>query len=269
VADAPGDARAATFRSWLRRNRRETGTILVTLSLVVAGLAVLWFAKSVAGLEGEAILVALLVIPLVVYAVASGRLEELRGGGIEARFARVATATVTPDSRQLPVEAIYGVEKASPRQLPAVLDRLADETAPIGLTIVLGKDRYTRDALRKYLVALGQLPKFKFVVFVDPEGRFEAYMPHWLLGRLLEGPRSSAFVTALNEGLIGTIRRYPGVVRHAITTKHTNEHALREMERQGLEAIVVLDEERRVVGVVEREDVLSTMLLALSEQRGL
>jgi hypothetical protein len=268
VADAPGDAKEAGFRPWLGRNRREIATILITLSLVSGGLAVLWFAKSVAGLEGEAILVALLVTPLVVYAVASGRLEELRGGGIEARFARVATATVLPESTQLPVEAMYGVEKANPRQLPAVLDRLADETAPIGLTIVLGKDRYTRDALRKYLAALGQLPKFKFVVFVDLEGHFEAYMPHWLLGRLLEGPRSGAFVTALNEGLIGTIRRYPGVVRHAITTKHTNEHALREMERQGLEAIVVVDEERRVVGVVEREKVLSTMLLALTEQRG-
>lgn len=264
MAEAPGDPEPA----WLTRNRREIGTILLTLSLVGGGLAVLWFAKSVAGLEGEAILVALLIIPLVVYAVASGRLEEIRGGGIEARFARVATATVSPDSTQLPVDAMYGVEKANPRELPAVLDRLADETAPIGLTIVLGKDRYTRDALRKYLIALGQLPLFKFVVFVDLEGRFEAYMPHWLLSRLLEGPRAAAFVTALNEGRIGTIRRYPGVVRHAITTKHTNEHALREMEQQGLEAIVVVDEERRVVGIVERERVLSTMLLALSEQRG-
>lgn len=268
MADAPGDASSGWLGAWLRRNHREIATVLITLALVSAGLAVLWFAKSVAGLEGEAILVALLIIPLVVYAVASGRLEELRGGGIEARFARVATATVTPDSTQLSVEAMYGVEKANPRQLPAVIDRLADETAPIGLTIFLGKDRYTRDALRKYLAALGQLRTFKFVVFVDLEGRFEAYMPHWLLSQLLEGPHSGAFVTALNKGLIGTIRRYPGVVRHAITTKHTNEHALREMERQGLEAIVVVDEERRVVGVVEREKVLSTMLLALSEQRG-
>jgi hypothetical protein len=268
VVDAPGDAKAAWFRPWLRRNRREIATVLVTLSLVSGGLAVVWFAKSVAGLEGEGVLVALLVIPLVVYAVASGRLEELRGGGIEARFARVAAATVTPESTQLPVEAMYGVEKANPRELPAVLDRLADETAPTGLTIVVGKDRYTRDALRNYLAALGQLRTFKFVVFVDLEGRFEAYMPYWLLDRLLEGPRGGEFVRALNEGLIGTIRRYPGVVRDAITTKHTNEHALREMERQGLEAIVVVDEERRVVGVVEREKVLSTMLLALSEQRG-
>jgi hypothetical protein len=269
VVDAAGEAKAERFRPWLRRNRAQVSTVLVTLSLVVGGLAVLWFAKSVAGLEGDGVLVALLVIPLVVYAVASGRLEELRGGGIEARFARVASATVVPESAQLPVEAVYGVEKANPRELPAVLDRLSDETVPVGLTLVVRQGgRYTVPALRRYLAALGQLRTFKFVVFVDGEGRFEAYMPHWHLDAILAGPRGGAFVRDLNNGRIGSIRRYPGVVRNAITTKHTNEHALREMERQGLEAIVVVDEERKVVGVVEREKVLSTMILALSEQRG-
>jgi hypothetical protein len=71
------------------------------------------------------------------------------------------------------------------------------------------------------------------------------------------------FVRTLNSGRTKSLRTYPGIVTEAITTSHTNAHALREMDRLNLEALVVVNDAKRVAGIVERDQVLSKMLLAL------
>jgi len=68
----------------------------------------------------------------------------------------------------------------------------------------------------------------------------------------------------LNSGSARNLSLYPGIISDAITVAHTNAHALREMDRLNLEALVVVNAERRVAGIVERDQVLSKMLLALA-----
>jgi predicted transcriptional regulator len=71
------------------------------------------------------------------------------------------------------------------------------------------------------------------------------------------------FIDSVNEGQIAQVLRYPGVVKKTISTKSTNADALREMLEQNIEALVVIDERRKLRGVVEREQVLSRMMLSL------
>jgi predicted transcriptional regulator len=57
--------------------------------------------------------------------------------------------------------------------------------------------------------------------------------------------------------------RYPGIVSRTITTKTTNIDALKEMTAQDLDALVVTDDQM-VKGVVEREQILSRLILAIA-----
>jgi hypothetical protein len=157
------------------------------------------------------------------------------------------------------------VEKADPAALKQVLDEY-DASEPIVMTVpVDGRGRYTRRALLEYLNTLGHLRTFKFVVFLDGDGAFVGYAPNWLVRGFLERRGlAEEFVRTLNSGRTKSLRTYPGIVTEAITTSHTNAHALREMDRLNLEALVVVNDEKRVAGIVERDQVLSKMLLALA-----
>jgi len=112
--------------------------------------------------------------------------------------------------------------------------------------------------------ALSQYRTFKFVVILDHENKFVAYIPS---GTMLQILRMEAlgdeFVRIINDGNIGELRRYPGVVTRTISTDSTNVDALREMTAQNLEALVVIDKDRNLKGVVEREQLISKMLLGI------
>lgn len=143
--------------------------------------------------------------------------------------------------------------------------RELNEAEPIVMVMELGKrDYYQRELLLRYLDILSQFRNFKFIVFVDASKRFTAYMPSWAVKGLLSSPElGNAFIHAVNEGITHELFRYPGVVGETIHTHSTNAEALREMMRQILEALVVTDENNQLMGMVEREQILSRMMLSL------
>ena len=51
-----------------------------------------------------------------------------------------------------------------------------------------------------------------------------------------------------------------------LNTEGTNAEALRKMAALNLEALAVVDRDRDLMGVVEREDVVSRMVLELVDQ---
>jgi hypothetical protein len=237
----------------------------LSLLFLLVGLLIVWFAKAAMAFEGDAVYVALLVIPFAAYAVLSGRVAEVKGpGGWEARFAEVATATVDPSSETLPVEELQVVAKMGTDALSMMQERI-DESEPIVMTMRVGGTRYSPRAVRLYLDTLSHFPNFKFVVFLDGWDRVLGYMPQWALKALLADPQlGRRFLGDLTAGRVKSLLMFPGIVRKTISENEPNSRALQEMEEQNLEALVVTDETRLLKGVVEREQVLSRMMLALT-----
>jgi CBS domain-containing protein len=138
----------------------------------------------------------------------------------------------------------------------------------LSLTVAKAPNYYQRYALDQYVRALSAFRNFKFVLIVDKSGSFVAFAPQWAIGRLLQGLDGDRFVGALNEGRIAELRAYESIVTQTITTQATNAEALSAMERNNLEAIIVLDPaDRRPVGVVERDRLLTKMVLGLAKPR--
>jgi hypothetical protein len=255
-------------REILRAPDREIRAVVVAVLFLLLGFAILWFARAVLGIQGEAVLVALLLVPLLTYLVASGRLEGLgSAGGLEARLARIARDPAQPaadriEPSALELQAVFNDGFAAIKQLRQDLS----EARPIILVLELGKlDFYHVEPLLRYLESLSQFRNFKTVAFVEKDGQFVASMPSWAVLSLLSNPDSGEeFIEVLNKGHKAALFRFPGLVRETLGSQATNAEALRVMARQNLEAIVSVDENNRLRGVVEREQVLSRIVLALT-----
>jgi CBS domain-containing protein len=249
---------------------RELGSLVVSVVISVLFLALGFLAvllsKELLKLESEVSLVFLLLAPIIIYLIFSGRLTEFRAGGLEAKFVSIANMSVELSSETIEpsVNEMEIVAKGGARELQRQLQRL-DESKPIILTLTLGKEGYyNQEVWLRYMEALSQYRNFKFVVVLDQENDFLAYIPAWAMLQILKmGALGYEFVWIINEGKIRELRQYPGVVTKTISTKSTNLEALREMTDQNLEALVVIDEKRKLKGIVEREQVLSKLLLGM------
>lgn len=248
------------------QSKSEGVAIGIAVGSLVLGFMVVWLARTlIASIDGS-VLIALILLPLIVYLSASGKLAEFKApGGIEAKFAQAAAESVSPASETVAYDNPQVVAKEGVRNLIERKAKEIDESKPIVMTMGIGgQAQYNALDVEQYMKVLSQFRNFKFVVFLDREEAFVAYMPSWALSQLVQVPDlASEFLGAVNQGQVAQVLRYPGVVSRTISTKSTNAEALREMLQQNIEALVVIDDQRKLRGVVEREQVLSRMMLSL------
>jgi hypothetical protein len=134
-----------------QKGDQEKRAILLAFLFLAAGFVILWFAKAVLKIEGEAILIALLLTPLLVYLILSGKLEEFKGpGGLEAKFAKVAGETISTASEEvrLSVEEMQIVEKEGLMLLERKRQEL-NEAQPIVMIMELGKRSFIKERLSR------------------------------------------------------------------------------------------------------------------------
>ncbi len=254
------------FDEWMK-DKREQRAALVTLIFLGGGFLALWVVKSVLGIDADSVFIAMLLLPLIVYFVVSGRISELKTpGGLEAKFREAAGAIVSPESEKVEPADVQVAPKAAPTIRTVTPVKKPDDSKPIILTVTVGKgtEGYTRDELLQSVEIFSQYRNFKFVVFLNHENKFVSCMPAWAARSLLQKESlGNEFVQFLNDGEVNALQQYPGIIQKTITTEMTNLEALEEMTRLNIEALIVIDEEEKLAGVVEREQILSKLMLSL------
>lgn len=251
----------------------ELKPFLITVFYLLVGIYCILFFKRYLEIEGDGIYVSLLLMPIIAYFISSGRLSELKApGGLEAKFRDFSKESVELEQTVIEFVDAQIVSKApiSPRAfLNEILLKTEnlDEMKPILLTIKVGeRERYTRNAIIEYINQLSKYNTFKFVVFLDKNQKFLAYiLSHAMLKILQEENLGDSFVNAIESGDIDKIRLYPRVITKPISIKTTNIEALRNMTNQNLDSLVVVDESNNLKGLVEREQILSKLMLSLAE----
>lgn len=268
--------------------KKERGPLLLSVLFVGVGiilLLLLWaatlllswlFSSDPAKTVGDVVLVSVLVMPILIYAIISGSLKELRGpGGLGATFNSVATESVSDRLAHVRV-SIDGEDRQilSSGETQTLQDETQlglHDTQPIFMKVTFGKGDYTLKALRDHVESYYRLRSFELVVFLTEDERFLAFMPAWAAKQTLNDPkRKQEFVDLINGGR-PELLSYPGVVGKAISTEATNAEALREMVKHNTRFLIVTDEKNQVAGIAEREQVIGRMVLALADsglQRG-
>jgi len=247
--------------------KREALAIALTALFCGFGFLAIWIAKSKLGITQEVVYIAFLLLPILIYLIVVGRVLEFKVFGTEAKFASVATQSIEPVSETIEpsVQDTQVVAKEGIKELQKRARHL-DRSKPIILTLVLGKAAYYEHrALEQYVEVLSQYPSFRGVMIVNEEGKFQVCFPSGAVVRILKSPDGNEFVQDINQGQIDKLPRYPGALTKTLTKNSTNLEALQEMTTQNLDALIVVNEEGKLIGVVERNQLISKLLLAMAQ----
>jgi hypothetical protein len=236
----------------------------LTLLFCALGFLAIWIAKSRVGMQQEAIFVAFLLLPLLVYVIVAGRLVEFKAFGTEAKFASVAQQSVEPVSGSIQ-PSIEEIEVVAKLGLTELQERkaLLDESKPIILTLVLGRQDYHVISLEKYVDALSQYRSFKGTVILKNDGSFLVYYPSRSL--ILNATSGHAFIENVKNNDENALLNYPGAIKRTVTKEASNIEALKEMTLQNADTLIVTNSDKKVAGVVERQQLISKLLLAMAK----
>jgi hypothetical protein len=168
---------------------------------------------------------------------------------------------------QVDVEQIAIVMKRPPAELQQMLQNVSNSMYPV-LTVTLGKAGYDTVELLHYLIALSQHRNFKFLVILREDEEVFAYISGWRAMQILEMDQieqsQDSFVMAINQRQTKKLMSY-GLIKKTVGAKDTNIDALKMMMEMKMDALIVADDDGKLKGVVEREQVLSKLMLAMAE----
>ena len=234
--------------------------------LLAGGAFVLAFAVALAisrmTVGDSATFIALLLTPLLVYGVASGKIQEFSApGGWGAKFREAAQATVTPTGLTSLNEAIQRfdvIEKGGLAQLEGLGQRLQRDK-PIALSFQLGQQNYDVDTAIKYIEFLLLADSEMTVLILDSNHHFVAMTEGTTMLTLLrnQGPQIKSALAIGNKDFFVTI---PGFHTNSIKATDSNAVALEKMRQQNARFIVVVDDQGTPTGVVKRDDIVSRLL---------
>ena len=247
---------------------KEATGILVSILFLALGFLAIWLTQSMRVTAGDAVFVSLLLIPIIVYVIVTGRLGELKApGGLEAKFvdmARKPAAEIASERVAVVDEEMKVVTKSGPQELER-LELLLDESKRIVLTLLLARRHYDKQDAELYLERFLRYRNFTFVAFLDKKDRLIAHISSWAMLRILKGDQGDRFIQLINDGNVLELVDFPGVLTQTVSTNDSNIEALNKMTANNLDAIPVIDEARQVKGVVEREQILGKLMLAMAQ----
>jgi hypothetical protein len=246
----------------------------LTVAAVVFCLvtAVAWFAKRFAVTDGIG-LIALIVLPIAAYGVASGYVSKITTpGGWGAEFRAVAAATIKPSPLVEEVRDIEIIEKAGLDAIQRYRETI-EVGKPIAISLELGRvGYYAERAIAEYIRAFKTFDPSLTVIFVerldggaDNASRFVASTNgNSVLAALELQDYDRRLVRAMEEADLLALRRLLVLTTNSVGAETTNAEALRMMLADGVDSIVKTDERGRAIGIVRREVIVSQLLVKLA-----
>jgi CBS domain-containing protein len=221
-----------------------------------------------------------LVIPLLLVALATGKLKGVDLFGVKADLSQLwATAAQTkiaaqvapgtPATVQDAVQIVEMATKGGIQELRQLVERKIQ-----ALEFKLGQGGYYGPAIKTYFEALSGSFSLRVVVVDKPDGKlFGIYDAADLIGYLRvageQGYRQ--FQQLLNSGSESAkaeLAKLPGFVGadHAVTAVTSKREALARMEQLNTDRLPVVNDQQRFVGTVERTKLTASLILAITDK---
>jgi hypothetical protein len=233
----------------------------MSLVFLAGGICAIWFVQRILKVEGEAVLVALLVVPLVLYLTLSGRVREIAAGNLNVKLNEASREPVGQAATE------YVTADLGPRSDPYGPITKTDPNLAQVVTLTHGSGPYEREEVLDHLTTLAAMRPVPFLIVLDSHERVLAYMTYRSAIDVLDrSDRGDLFIKLVNEGDPNAFDMgggFSAVRTETLMNNATNGEALSTMEKTGLEALVVVDRKGRFGGIVERERLLTRMMLTL------
>jgi CBS domain-containing protein len=263
-------------RTNTRRDTLPTRDLIAGATAVlfaVLGFAAIYVVAKVADVKDGAVLAVVLIVPALLYLMLSGRVNELKApGGLEVRLSEAANRTIPVHGKDTPASALAYEELRAVEtgRRESFLRRIRDITPadPVILTVTLGSGPIDGGAVANYAKGMTQFPRFRFVAIVDSSGHLISYMEERAFRHLIEADVIDAqeLLNNIEHQNVGEIRKSAGMIIETATPDTSIADTLRQMESLRLNALLVT-ENGRIRGIVERERLTNALLLSLRPRR--
>ena len=245
----------------------ESLAVVSSAIVLLVALGLLFLLSRAFGKVDGATFIAILLVPLLVYGILSGRLAEFSGpGGWGAKFQAVAEMEIDPTAIVEGAEQLDLVAKGGSDTLREFAARL-DRKRPNAVSLEVGRSGYySPEAIETYIRTLQSAGSATYVIFIDYETK-----------RFIGSANSDQVLaligsSATRDGFMQELD-YPGeepfedlrfLVRESLTATDTNSEALDKFLASGAQALVVLDDRGQPSGVVDRDRLMTRLMKTLA-----
>ncbi len=255
-------------------------TIMLLLAIGVALVAgsILLRVFSAGKYEIKTIDLVFLIVPLVLMALATGKLKGIDLFGVKADFSELLVAAaetkikVQPAQQLTVQDAVQVVEMAGKGGLSEL--RVLIERHIEALEFRLGQGNYDGPAIKTYFEALSGSSYLRVVVLNRPDGKlFGMFNAANLIAylRVAGDAGYEEFQQLLNsrdEASWKALTKLPGFVgmEAAVTSSTSKREALARMDQLATQSLPVLNQEGFFKGTVERGKLIAGLILALTDK---
>ena len=257
---------------------RRYGFVALGLILVIGDVSLrAWYGKEVGVSVND---LALLVLPFLLWLLASGEIQSLKvgAGGLEVKSAvqRAARSSIAGQVESLPIHSLQIDPKGALGDLELIIER-----QPQALSFTIRKEPWHDPYVAsQYITRLSKTPNFKYFVFLNDRDQFIGAIEATALARalgLLDGDNAAQpgamlsltqFIPIVNgEEPEGPLLGIPGFVDQAaaLTRNSNKQTALARMEEADLPWLPVIDSRtKRLLGIVEQSKIATSLILDLT-----
>jgi len=250
---------------------KEKKAIWGTITFMIISIGVYAVLKGME-IQGNVAYATIIILPVLVYAILTDKISSFKAGNIEATFKELANTRISTgeDSiEELSQDNLKIIDKNSTSILPERVMHLKKKTdgKKIILTLKMGlTGYYTREGVARYIKDLFMFTQFRFIVLLDSDHKVVAFISKEKLTTLLGNENlGNEFIRMVNEGSIDELNIFPGIVLNTLEATARNIDALKHMDEYKLNELIVVDDEGKLRGIIEREDILSKLMIALAE----
>lgn len=221
-----------------------------------------------------------LVIPLLVGALATGKLKGLDIFGVKADLSELWTAAadtkieqqvvqMEPASVQDVIQDLEMASKGGTRDLPRLLERKVE-----ALQFILDYGGYYGPAIKQYFDALSGTASLRVIVVSRPNGTlFGVYEARDLIGYLrVAGEQGydkfARWLNSSSDEAHKELASLPGFIKgdDAVAATMSKRDALTRMEELDVDTLPVVDQQQRFIGTVERAKLTASLLLRITDK---
>ncbi len=214
-------------------------------------------AKINGGFKIDTSWIAIALAPTIIWLLTSGQLAELSGFGVafKLREAVARPFSLTIHGSKISPEVLPTDEKAGYAAIP----RFIENQVP-AMTLQLERSGYySRTAIMDYLKELTKHDFFRYVVFIDRNGKFNSLIaarPFYVQLR-----RHNLDIVNMLEN--ATLKPLKGLIDTAISNTSNKREVLEKMAHENVSELPVIDDDGLFIGIIERDKLTSSIVLDL------
>jgi len=245
----------------------DSAAMGIALAVFIIAALVAWVLKRFQVTDSVGF-IALIVLPLAAYGVATGYVQKITlPGGWAAEFRQIAAATIRPTRLADEVQDLSIIEKAGLSALQEQRENL-EIGKPIAISLRIGRGGYySEQAIAEYIRAFLPFdPNLTLIFLENDAGRFVASANgNSVLAALELRDNDQQFLRALEDADLIGLRRLVVLTTNSVAAETTNAEALQMMVNDGVDAIVKTDASGRAVGLVRKDEIISRLMVKLAE----